>query len=304
MKKPLVSIIVVAYNSSKTIEETLESILTQTYDNIEVIIADDCSIDNKIEIYNRWKQVKYKKCVRIEILKSYINKGTTVNCNRGAKAAHGVWIKFIAADDLLLPECISSNIKYIEDNKDANLVFSKLLPFGNEEIINKNNKNIIKGYSYLMLNERDFFIMISISNCLPAPTAFINKSMFDSLCGFDENIPLIEDWPFWIKAAYNKIQFYYNPIETVKYRMSGVSISLGGKSQLYIESEKKAKKYAVSIQKKTNIFLWLYCKCLYNKKKWKKFIYFPFVCFNPISYYIQFIKFKIYILENNGTWYK
>ena len=105
-KQPLVSIIVITYNSSKYVLETLESAKAQTYQNIELIVSDDCSIDNTVEICREWIENNKERFVRTELITAEKNTGIPANCNRGVKAAQGEWVKLIAGDDILYNNCI------------------------------------------------------------------------------------------------------------------------------------------------------------------------------------------------------
>ena len=101
-KQPLVSIIVITYNSSKYVLETLESAKAQTYQNIELIVSDDCSIDNTVEICKEWIEKDKERFVRTELITAEKNTGIPANCNRGVKAAQGEWVKLIAGDDMII----------------------------------------------------------------------------------------------------------------------------------------------------------------------------------------------------------
>ena len=89
---PLVSIIVVTYNSSKYILETLESAKDQTYKNIELIVTDDSSKDNTVELCKEWMQKNSARFVRTEVITVPQNSGIAANCNRGVNAAEGTCI--------------------------------------------------------------------------------------------------------------------------------------------------------------------------------------------------------------------
>ena len=112
LEQPLVSIIVITYNSSKYVLETLESAKAQTYQNIELIVSDDCSTDNTVEICREWIEKNKKRFLRTELITSEKNTGIPANCNRGVKAAQGEWVKLIAGDDILCNNCIEANIEY------------------------------------------------------------------------------------------------------------------------------------------------------------------------------------------------
>ncbi len=116
-KLPLVSVVIITYNSSEFIMECLDSIAVQTYDNIELIISDDCSTDNTIALCKTWLSKYQGRFVNTELLEITENTGITKNINRGCKLAKGEWIKPLAGDDLLLPICIEKNIGHCEGKK-------------------------------------------------------------------------------------------------------------------------------------------------------------------------------------------
>ena len=96
---PLVSIIVITYNSAKYLVDTLESIKDQTYKRIELIISDDFSSDDTISICQNWVAQNAERFVNTNIILAERNTGIPANCNRGGIKAKGEWLKFIAGDD-------------------------------------------------------------------------------------------------------------------------------------------------------------------------------------------------------------
>ena len=85
----LVSIVVITYNSSKYVLETLESAKAQTYQNIELIITDDCSTDNTVAVCKEWLEKNEDRFVKAELVTSPCNTGVPANLNRGVKKAQG-----------------------------------------------------------------------------------------------------------------------------------------------------------------------------------------------------------------------
>jgi teichuronic acid biosynthesis glycosyltransferase TuaG len=109
----LVSIITPSYNSSKFISQTIESVLSQTYQEWEMIIVDDASPDNANEII-----VKYiKKDSRIKLAKLEKNSGPAVARNRATEEAKGKYIAFLDSDDIWLPNKLEKQIKFMNHNK-------------------------------------------------------------------------------------------------------------------------------------------------------------------------------------------
>ncbi len=220
-KQPLVSIIVITYNSSKYVLETLESAKAQTYQNIELIVSDDCSTDNTVEICREWIAKNKERFVRTELITAEKNTGIPANCNRGVKAAQGEWVKFIAGDDALLPDCIRLNIEQILNNKNINLLQSNVLYF--ENIFDKTNfiktSNIQDNPFFQKVNDTDQYRQMLYGNKIIAPSMFIKRNVVFNIGGFDEDLSLIEDLPFWTKALqYGYKIDYFNDV-TVKYRV-------------------------------------------------------------------------------------
>lgn len=255
-ENPLISVVIITYNSSKYVVETLESIKNQTYQNIELIVSDDCSPDNTVEICRKWMEENQKRFVRTKVVTTEKNTGIAGNANRGIRVAKGPWIKGLAGDDKLMPDCIERNVRYITTHPDAQLVFSKVVPFGLTKLIEQSFQQF--HFEYFQLEQKYFKYLLLIKNFIPAATAFINHQLFDELGGYDERMPFIEDWPFWMKAACRNIKFHFINEETVCYRMEETSISLGMKNDKFLNSCKLAGKYALRLQWKTNKLLWLY----------------------------------------------
>lgn len=217
---PLVSVIVISYNSSKYITETLESIKLQTYANIELIIADDCSSDDTIKICEEWLDNNSSRFKRFKIITADKNTGISPNCNRGLYEANGEWVKFIAGDDILINNCIEVFVGYSKLAKQT--FFFSMLRY------TVDNPNIIsiflKGYNLFNTKDNQLKILLR-GNSLPAATAFMNKRDLLDIGGFDENYPMLEDYPLWIKAVKNKYKIVFLNEETVIYRIHKDSIS-------------------------------------------------------------------------------
>lgn len=113
--EPLVSILVPTYNQCKVIDQTIKSILNQTYKNIEIIISDDCSSDST-------KEIILKAAYNNPLIKIYlqeINLGITKNYNFAAAKATGKYIAIFAGDDVMFPEKIAKQVKLLESNPGA-----------------------------------------------------------------------------------------------------------------------------------------------------------------------------------------
>lgn len=110
--KPLVSIVTPAYNVEKYIEETINSVLNQTYQNWEMIIVEDCSKDRTYDIIQKFS----KEDKRIKLFKNEKNSGVSFTRNRAIDMAKGKYISFLDADDLWDKEKLEKQIAFMEQN--------------------------------------------------------------------------------------------------------------------------------------------------------------------------------------------
>ena len=107
----LVSIIMPSYNTSRFIEETINSVLSQTYSDWELLIVDDCSSDDTDDVVQ-----PFLADGRIRYLKNERNSGAAVSRNRALREARGKWIAFLDSDDLWMPEKLEKQIDFMKKN--------------------------------------------------------------------------------------------------------------------------------------------------------------------------------------------
>lgn len=131
---PLVSICIPAYNAGEFIDETLRSVLAQTYDNLEIIICDDGSTDDTLS------RVRQFEDPRITIHSNEHNLGSSGNYNKALSLARGKYIKLLCADDLLVPDCIEKQVRAFEEHVDADVA----LVTAGKWIINRRGRRLFK----------------------------------------------------------------------------------------------------------------------------------------------------------------
>lgn len=221
MGTPLISIIVITFNSEKYVLETLESAKSQTYKNIELIISDDCSNDDTVVICNKWIEKNSSEFQRVLLVSSQFNTGITPNYNRGLAVAKGDWIKFIAGDDILEPNCIN---RFVEATKVSNdkIFLCGVQCFNNNGIIKKliENKKDFEGNVKSQVRsflEEDRRVM--------GPTLFIHRNTLNELNGFDERFLYVEDYPIIMKFLQNDYRINLLDDYLVKWRIYPESVS-------------------------------------------------------------------------------
>ncbi len=125
MQTPKVSIIMGVYNCSKTLNEAIDSILTQTYSNWEFIICDDGSNDNTFEILEEYA----KNDSRFILLKNEKNMGLNFTLNKCLERASGEYVARMDGDDISLPERFEKQVKFLEENPEFSLVSTSMIMF-------------------------------------------------------------------------------------------------------------------------------------------------------------------------------
>lgn len=246
---PLVSIVVITYNSESFVLETLESAKRQTYKEVELIISDDGSSDGTILTCKTWVLENATRFSRTEIITVPTNTGIPANCNRGVSVATGEWIKLIAGDDILHDDCILLNMRYVNRHNNPKVtVVSDMIQFNNTlhalndgKRIVPTNLEIFDDSSTAAMQHR-YMLRHYIGN---SPSLFISKAVINAV-PFDESIWFMEDRPFAINSTKAGFKFMYLPQVTVYYRISNQSVYASKASNLlYNDFYKKRRAFVL-----------------------------------------------------------
>ena len=235
----LVSVVVVTFNSASTIIETLESIRRQSYNNLELIISDDCSEDSTRLIVNSWIKKNRFRFDRICCCKTKENLGVTYNCNNGLSKAKGEYIQFIAGDDILLNDAISIKVDFIINRK-CNFVYNAIEVFGDNKIkVAEMQRCYNKTKCILSTNWKTQYKEMLKKNFIIGPMgSFFKTDFLKSIGGYDNRFPMLEDYPLHLKILCKGIKIEYIDRPLAKYRVSSSSLSFSQKS-LYLQSVNK-----------------------------------------------------------------
>ncbi len=224
--KPLVTVAVVAYNSSRFVLETLESIKAQTYQNIELIVSDDCSQDNTVELCRDWVDNNKFRFVNSTIITTPVNTGTAGNANRALAVAKGEWIKYIAGDDLLHKNAIDIYMSYANTN---NKVFfaDRIQFFGAfKDSLFKLDETPLKFYLFKKnVTAKTQYSVLTRQMIGYGSTFFVNRSILNEVNGFDERFPLMDDHPLLIKISSAGYIISAIPEVTIYYRCHSTSVT-------------------------------------------------------------------------------
>ncbi|MBF4520270.1 glycosyltransferase family 2 protein [Acinetobacter towneri] len=141
---PLVSVIMPAYNAEELISESIESVLSQTYTNFELIVIDDCSKDQTVKVVERFTL----KDSRVKLVKNIKNKGVAETRNAGLDQAKGSIVAFLDSDDKWEENKLEKQLAIFDKNPDIDMVYSAYYRFNNVGI-----KNIVKAPFFLNKNK-------------------------------------------------------------------------------------------------------------------------------------------------------
>lgn len=190
----IVSVCIPTYNNEEYIGRTIDSILEQSYQNWELIIVDDCSKDCTTQI------VKSYSDERIHLYINEKNLGMAGNWNRCVELAKGKHIKFICADDILMPQCLETEMKIFSDNQDivmvvsdSNLITDNDSKTGIFPRYHKGGKISGKEIAKKSLILINYFGM-------PCAVMFL-KDIFVKVGGFSEEFHYIVDFDLWLSMA-------------------------------------------------------------------------------------------------------
>lgn len=225
---PLVSIIIITYNSSGYVLETLESALAQTYSNIEIIISDDCSNDSTLDVCEKFlSRCENRLREKVTILSSAYNTGISGNCNRGLNAAKGKWIKIIAGDDILSASAISDYVEYVEKRPGVKHLIAKSEWFRGPFDFSKTFKPKPQSmYPFLeSTSQKKQFSIITKVFFGSGPTYFASSEALRNVGGFDERFPMQEDYPLFIKMIASGYKMHCLDKVTAYHRVHDMSIS-------------------------------------------------------------------------------
>lgn len=236
MQKPLVSIICLCYNHEQFVVESLNSVLNQSYKNIELIIADDCSTDSSEKTIKNWLE-NYPE---IPFISNKTNLGNTKTFNKALKIAKGNYVIDLAADDILMPNCVEKQIDTFLNSNQKKLA----IVYGNAEIISENNQHL--RYYYEVNHEKKvlkkpatgdiYSSILSQSSMICSVASMVKREVLDELKGYDENLAY-EDLDLWIRTARN---YNFEFIDSVLIQKRELEDSLG--SQFYKKFSSRTRK--------------------------------------------------------------
>lgn len=212
--QPKVSVIIPLFNLRPYVGEAIDSVLNQTYPNIEIIVVDDGSTDNPETVLNKYKG-------RIELVRQE-NRGLSSARNTGIRNSEGEYLVFLDADDYVSPNKIEMEVETLEKYPKVGWVYGvSLVVDENKRVIRRIPDDVLEP------NERppegNIFNRL-ILRCLMLVNAVIIRREVVDVGLFDESLTSCEDWDFWLRVSVKyDVKHIREPLAFVRYRPDSMS---------------------------------------------------------------------------------
>lgn len=181
----VVSVVIPTYNRVHVLGRAIESVLSQTYGNFEIIVVDDGSTDStKAMIAENYGKVRFL---------SILHSGVSSARNRGIMAADGEWVAFLDSDDYWLPQKLERQVEFLRAHPQYMICHTNEIWIRNGVRINQGKKH---------RKSMGWFFKPSLHLCLISPSSvIIHKSVFETCGVFDEQLEFVEDYDLWLRIT-------------------------------------------------------------------------------------------------------
>lgn len=226
---PMVTVGVASFNNAAYICETLDSIRQQDYSNWELIVVDDCSSDNSVELIRQWLDENPEVVGHLIVHEQ--NRGVSCALNGILREAKGEFISTIGSDDLYQPNKLSSQVRALQE-----LSAEYAMCYGEIVLIDSNGDCLNKGQPVISPQghpEGNILKDLLRGNFIPAMGQLTRTAACREVGGFDEQL-VVEDWDMWLRLA-RLYKVKYTPGIVAKYRIHGRS-AMATRAQALLES--------------------------------------------------------------------
>ncbi|GGA38845.1 glycosyltransferase family 2 protein [Dyella nitratireducens] len=222
--KPLVSVLIPAYNHERFVERCLDSVLEDPYPAKEIVIIDDGSTDRTGERIAEWA-ARYARQLRVEYVRHDENRGIAATLNELAARAHGEFLRLGASDDYLLPGGLAAQVNYLQQHPRKRAVVGDSIvvdQYGNK--LHDSGMRDLHGADKRLYSSDEGIRRAVISQwAIGGPVALLRKSALETVDRWTEGLR-IDDWDFFLRlAARDALGFIDMPV--CAYRLHGNNVS-------------------------------------------------------------------------------
>ncbi|MBO9997407.1 MAG: glycosyltransferase [Cyanobacteria bacterium SID2] len=208
--RPKISVVIPAYNSEATIRDTLDSLFAQTWTDFEVIVIDDGSSDDTLEILQACEDIRLR-------VFSFPNAGPSTARNRGFEKTLGEYVSFLDADDRWTPDKLEAQLNALEAHPDAAVAYSWT------DYIDESGQFVRSG-SHLTVNGDGLSHLLLGDFLENGSNALIRREAFATAGGFDKSLLIAHDWALFLKLAARHF-IVCVPRAQILYRLTSDSVS-------------------------------------------------------------------------------
>ena len=218
--EPSLSVIVANYNNEKFIRDCLESILAQTYKDLEIVVADDHSTDTSSHVIGQYEK-KYPQIVKG--IFNHINRGVAFTRHNAILRAKGKYITTLDSDDYYYDSRkLEKEVELMRFYKEKN--DKDILAFSNTVMVTGDKTVIKQRGNSQTIKDGMIFDEITTRSCMIPRDFIMKRSTYFEVGGYDFSIPIYEDWDLKIRLA-RKYEFYFTGISGTAYRRHGMGLS-------------------------------------------------------------------------------
>lgn len=226
IERGLVSVLMPAYNAEKYIKEAIESVLQQSYSNVEVIVVEDCSKDNTFNIINDIKDE------RVRVFRNDENKGIAYSTNRCIKESRGEYLALLDDDDLAMPRRFELSVDYLNKNQDIDIV-------GGGAVEIDEQGNMIGNMLNPRKNPKLIAARLLLRSCIINGTVTMRRNVVEEYgIWYEDGCLGMQDFLFYVRAS-KKVNIANIPDILLKYRIHSDSETVFRKRMNAIDREKK-----------------------------------------------------------------
>ncbi|WP_310422579.1 amino acid adenylation domain-containing protein [Chamaesiphon sp. VAR_48_metabat_135_sub] len=206
-----VSVVIPAYNSSKFLPAAIESVLNQTYPNVEIVVVDDGSTDDTKVVCDRYPTITY-------IYQS--NQGVSSARNTGIRVSQGAYLIFLDSDDCLLPDAVEIGVNCLNDRPEIGFVFGSYL----FKTINPDGSYTTQKLFDEPPAVASYATILAAQHKIQCSTVIFRRIAIDAVGGFDANLAVMEDLNLFLRVA-RKFPIYFHDRVVSEYRYHGGNVS-------------------------------------------------------------------------------